>query len=224
MDIRQRFELLESKKLSHRAMKRHIWDLFSFIGNLLFQRFPPDVTDINGKRFLNLGSGEINKDGYTNADFYRLHKIFSNKNSFWMVDITKPLKCEDNWWDGVHLEHVNEHLSYLHNLELLKELYRTLKPGGIVRITVPDLDKYLEWNDTRHSNKKMARYLSLPEAISNLSQNHLHISVWNFQLFNEVMEEVGFVDVKKKNFGESDSSFVDAPNHEWQSLYLEARK
>lgn len=225
LKLEERFRRLESKKLSHRSLKRHIWDICSFIGNLFFRKYPPDIKDENGMRYLNLGAGEVIKDGFVNADFYRLHKIFVLPKTYWMLDLTKPIKCKDNWWDGIHLEHVNEHLHYLHNLELLKEIYRTLKPGGTLRICLPDLDKYLDWNKIKNYDKKMSRYASLAEAISNLTQNHLHLSIWNFSLFKEVLETIGFVEVNKRKFGDSSiKTFTDAPNHKWQSLYIEAKK
>jgi predicted SAM-dependent methyltransferase len=45
-----------------------------------------------------------------------------------------------------------------------------MKPGGVLRIVVPDLDRYLRWNALKAVEKKMNRYSSLPEAISNLTQ------------------------------------------------------
>ena len=46
----------------------------------------------------------------------------------------------------------------------------------------------------------MNRYKSLPEAICNLTQNHLHMSVWNYDLMKEVLEGVGFKNVQKTSY------------------------
>ncbi len=220
----ERFKKLEEPRLYTHGFSQSVWRMFGIIGNAFFKSYPPAKN--TDKNLLNLGSGSINLSEFVNADFYRLHKLFSRDRADWMLDITKPLKCEDNFWDGVLMEHTNEHILYSDNYNLLKELFRTMKPGGVIRIVVPDLDKYLEWNDIRKTVPKMDRYKSLPEAICNLTQNHLHMSVWNYDLMKEVLSSVGFTDIQKTTFkkGMMEELLVDCENHEWQSLYIEGRK
>jgi len=136
------------------------------------------------------------------------------------------MKCHDNYWDGVIIEHTNEHILYSDNYNMFTELLRTMKPGGVLRIVVPDLDKYLDWENLKNTVPKMNRYQSLPESISNLTQNHLHVSVWNFDLMSEVLNDVGFTNITKTSFmkGMMPELLVDAENHQWQSLYIEAKK
>jgi protein O-GlcNAc transferase len=48
----------------------------------------------------------------------------------------------DKTYDGAHASHVIEHL-YFHEVTLaLQELWRVLKPGGLLRIAVPDLQAF----------------------------------------------------------------------------------
>lgn len=223
--MKDRFLKLEKPRLLHHGIKRLIWRLFSVIGHIFFRKMPPDIITGNGKRLLNVGAGTVMLEGFVNADFYRLHHVFKKSSADWMVDITKPLKCNNNYWDGVFIEHTNEHILFSQNYDLLRELYRTMKPGAIIRIVAPDLNKYLNWKTLKSTEPKMARYYSLPEAISNLTQNHLHLSVWNFELMAELLEEVGFCDIENKEFGCSKvEEFTDSPNHKWQSFYIEATK
>lgn len=71
----------------------------------------------------------------------------------------------------------------------------------------------------------MNRYSSLPEAISNLTQNHLHVSVWNYDLMAELLGDIGYSEIVESKYGHSKvKEFVDSSNHEWQSLYIEAIK
>ena len=169
--------------------------------------------------------GGVLLGGFVNADFYRLHHLLKSNSADWMIDITKPLKCKHDYWDGVMIEHTNEHILYSENYDMLTELYRTMKPGGVLRIVVPDLGRYLRWDTLKRTEPKMNRYGSLPEAISNLTQNHLHISVWDFSLMAELLDDIGFSEIVESKFGDSRvKEFVDSPNHEWQSLYLEAVK
>lgn len=106
-------------------------------------------------------------------------------------------------------------------------MLRVLKPGGTARVVCPDLDRYLRFEQLGQDNPKFRRYKTLPEAISNLAQNHAHKSVWNEDLMAEMLASVGFVDIQVVSFGQSNDpqlGTADAPGHEWQSLYIEARK
>jgi predicted SAM-dependent methyltransferase len=226
MNIYERFSALEKPRLYSHGFSQTVWRIFGYLGNKFFQSYPPQKNNSSKINLLNLGSGSLNHESFVNADFYRLHKIWSKNRPDWMLDITRPMKCHDNYWDGVLIEHTNEHILYTHNYVMLSELYRTMKPGGVLRIIVPDLDKYLEWDKLRETIPKMNRYHSLPEAICNLTQNHLHVSVWNFKLMSELLNDIGFVDIVKTSFmnGSLNELLVDSENHEWQSLYLEAKK
>ena len=223
--MKKRFLDIERTRLKHYGFKRIMWRIFGVIGHTVFRRFPPDIVTNDGKRFLNLGAGGVLLGGFVNADFYRLHHLLKSNSANWMIDITKPLKCEHDYWDGVIIEHTNEHILYSENYDMLTELYRTMKPGGVLRIVVPDLGRYLQWDTLKSTEAKMNRYGSLPEAISNLTQNHLHVSVWDFSLMADLLEDIGFSEIVESKFGDSSvKEFVDSPNHEWQSLYLEAVK
>jgi SAM-dependent methyltransferase len=53
-------------------------------------------------------------------------------------DLTKGVPFMDNDLDGILLSHVLEHCDAQEGIKLLKECYRTLKPGGLLVISVPD--------------------------------------------------------------------------------------
>ena len=123
------------------------------------------------------------------------------------------------------IEYTNEHILYSENYDMLSELFRTMRSGGVLRIVVPDLGRYLEWSELRRVENKMNRYGSLAEAISNLAQNHLDVSVWDYELIKELFEELGFDNVNRSEYqANSLDEFIDSENHRWQSLYIEAIK
>jgi hypothetical protein len=62
----------------------------------------------------------------------------------WCADLRHPLRCPDDFWDGVFTEHVLEHLAPRRVRNLLSELKRTTRDGGIIRIVVPDLRLYVD--------------------------------------------------------------------------------
>ncbi len=63
-------------------------------------------------------------------------------------DLRKGIPFPDGVFDAVYHSHVLEHFSKSEALPFLKECRRVLKPGGIIRVVVPDLERmarlYLE--------------------------------------------------------------------------------
>jgi SAM-dependent methyltransferase len=63
-------------------------------------------------------------------------------------DILKPLPYENDTFDALYCNHVFEHLTLPDGFVFASELHRVLKPGGVCRVVVPDLEsstrEYLE--------------------------------------------------------------------------------
>jgi predicted SAM-dependent methyltransferase len=85
---------------------------------------------------LNLGCGNVYMEGWVNID------IESDKADI-RHDLRMPLPYDDNAADFIYSEHFLEHLPVHDGLALLCECRRVLKPGGIVRVAVPDLSYLL---------------------------------------------------------------------------------
>jgi len=75
------------------------------------------------------------KLGLMTDDHYRLQW---SRNIRWK-DVTRGLPYRDNTVDLIHVSHLLEHLSQQQGEKLLLECRRVLKPGGVIRIAVPDL-------------------------------------------------------------------------------------
>lgn len=56
-------------------------------------------------------------------------------------DVTRGLPFHDAEAAAVYASHVLEHLTQRQARELVREAYRVLKPGGVLRIVVPDLER-----------------------------------------------------------------------------------
>lgn len=93
-------------------------------------------------RLLNVGCGERFHSDWTNID------LESTDPSVLRHDITKGLPFDDLQYDVVYHSHVLEHLDPADGDRLLEDCYRVLKPGGILRIVIPNLEQiatlYLE--------------------------------------------------------------------------------
>ncbi|MED7953833.1 MULTISPECIES: methyltransferase domain-containing protein [unclassified Streptomyces] len=62
---------------------------------------------------------------------------------FTQLDISKPLPFADASVDWVYAEHLIEHVTMPVAVGWLREARRVLRPGGVLRITTPDLARYL---------------------------------------------------------------------------------
>jgi predicted SAM-dependent methyltransferase len=63
---------------------------------------------------------------------------------FTRLDIGRPLPFEDGSVDWVYAEHLVEHVTLPVAIGWLAEVRRVLAPGGLLRLTTPDLRIYLE--------------------------------------------------------------------------------
>ena len=86
-------------------------------------------------KILNLGSGIKKIKGAWNVD--RLAEVEPDE----VIDITKELPYEENWFDEVIADYV---LEQIHDndtfIVVLNEIHRVLKPNGIFRLKVPNAE------------------------------------------------------------------------------------
>ncbi|MBW1728369.1 MAG: glycosyltransferase [Deltaproteobacteria bacterium] len=85
-------------------------------------------------RLLNLGCGNRYHSAWTNVDFT------STGPGVIAHDLTKGIPFADQSFDVVYHSHLLEHFSRDAAPQFIQECYRVLKPGGIIRMVVPDLE------------------------------------------------------------------------------------
>lgn len=113
----------------------------------------------------------------------------------------------DNSIDLIYNCHVLEHFKR-RNSELervLREWFRVLKPGGILRISVPDFEMLCE---------VYRRYGQLELVIGALfgRQDYLyniHYNTFDFQTLAKNLEHAGFADVRRYDWRETEHVHVD---------------
>jgi SAM-dependent methyltransferase len=89
-------------------------------------------------RKLHLGCGHIHIDGYCNVDILALPTVD-------LVDDVKKLnKFSDNYADSIYACHVLEHFAHSEIVPILERWLEVLKPGGEIRISVPDIDRIVK--------------------------------------------------------------------------------
>lgn len=85
-------------------------------------------------KLLNFGCGSAFHPAWVNID------IASSSPEVRAYDIRKNLPYPDAEFDACYSSHVLEHLKQHEAQKLLSECHRVLKPKGIIRIVVPDLE------------------------------------------------------------------------------------
>jgi SAM-dependent methyltransferase len=202
-------------------------------------RARPLRLDAGKIHYINLGSGTDALQGFINIDF------FTTAGIDYGTDLRYPLMIEDEAVDGIFCEHTLEHLNYREADSLLKDCRRILKPGGAIRIVVPDLSLFLrnycerngewfrEWERLMFREsvvaERLERTLGSPlEAISFVTQEYGHSSSWDFETLRNHLERSGFLDIVETSFrkGRCERLLVDmdAEDRKFVSLYVEAVK
>jgi predicted SAM-dependent methyltransferase len=224
---------------SHRTLAGIRWDLHMLrvrIGNCV-KGSPKKLRAFVAKRqepvLLNLGSGPrgLATPNWINVD------AFPDTNVHFLLDFNRQLPFTNESLDGVFCEHVLEHFSIEDGLKLLKEIHRSLKPGGCVRIIVPDapwvmrtyFDNPTELVRHRTGGTDPADLNATPMEIVNLyfRQRYEHHFLYDFSTMHKMLTEAGFATVHHTAFKKStlrEDLALDDPKYEAESLYVEARK
>lgn len=92
-------------------------------------------------KLLNIGCGAWSHPDWVNIDLLEGVDIISH-------NISDGLPFPDNMFNVVYHSHLLEHIPVKNSLPFMKECFRVLKPGGVIRVLVPDLEQiarfYLE--------------------------------------------------------------------------------
>jgi predicted SAM-dependent methyltransferase len=164
---------------------------------------------------LEIGAGRNGKPGWLSTDLYAQEN--PNGTTSVALDATKTFPMRDNSFDFVFSEHMIEHITYSSGRNMIRECFRVLKPGGVVRITTPSLGFLLRIMSPDRSEFEQ-RYLEwaiingVPEApiASNaFFLNHFmrawgHTFIYDRDTLRLVLTRAGFLNVKECAIGSSE--------------------
>ena len=88
--------------------------------------------------YLNLGCGSKFVEGWVNIDNRSISPHVQ------IHDLRQGIPCPDNHFSFVYHSHLLEHFSKNEALAMLRECYRVLCPGGLIRVVVPDLEQIVK--------------------------------------------------------------------------------
>ncbi|GAB5496838.1 MAG: hypothetical protein Phyf2KO_19180 [Phycisphaerales bacterium] len=131
-------------------------------------------------------------------------------------DVRKRLPVADSSVDRAYCSHVLEHLALDDCRAALRETFRFLKPGGVFRLVLPDLEAqtraYLEKvGDPEAPHDFMRGALlgaeSRPSGLRGLAISWLgnarHLWMWDYPALSKELENAGFAEVRRAQFGDS---------------------
>jgi len=155
---------------------------------------------------LHIGAGPNRLGGWLNSDLIA-GDVY--------IDLCKPLPLPDGGLAYMFGEHVIGHLSEGHAVAVLSEAHRVLRPGGVLRLTTPDLAKlialYADANPavrrdayTRHLEETTGKPARRPAQMLNDL-----LRLWGIRYtYDEEdlvakLREAGFIEVQRVEPGES---------------------
>jgi len=198
--------------------------------NYYLRRLMANARPANGASHLHLGCGPKYLPGFVNID----GNLF-NKLDLWL-DVRNGLPFSSNTVDSIYSTHMFEHF-YPDELQLLlRECLRVLRPGGGIRLIVPNLGSAI----SAYSRKQSAWFDdSFPRHFDSLGgrfSNFVfcdgqHRTAFDFTYMDEVLRQSGFREVEESAEGRSRLYGAKVPPYDPgdvrelpHSLYVEAFK
>lgn len=179
---------------------------------------------------VNLGCGPFGMpEGWINLD------LFAYENVTLAYDCRRDLPLADGSCRGIHAEHYLEHLEHLEERHtFVRECYRCLAPGGILRLIVPDAARYVRayleegWEPLNRLAPEGMRYEQLfPAKMDVLNEVFLqageHYGGYDADSMATLLRDCGFEQVALRQYRQGDfpGGCIDRPDHERYSLYME---
>ncbi|HZO58288.1 MAG TPA: methyltransferase domain-containing protein [Solirubrobacterales bacterium] len=177
------------------------------------------------RRRLNWGCGEWAQPGWINSD------IKENEGVDIVADIRDGLPIDSDSIEYAVSIHSLPELPFTELVPALEELRRVLKPGGVLRLALPDLDKGIDAYLRKDSSyfkvpDKDAKSVGAKFATQMIWYGYSR-SLFTHEFAHELLEKAGFSHVHHCSFRHTASPYpeiVNLDNREQESLFLEAVK
>lgn len=183
---------------------------------------------------LHYGCGSRKLKNFINIDGYK-----TTATDF-CFDLRIPIPAMEESIRFIFTEHVLEHLDRKTLESILFNFYKILEKGGIVRIIVPDLEKFvyayqhsdIEWFKKSHQSSVSytpeKEIISSCEGLNSIFYNHMHKFIYDFNTLEIMLKKAGFKKIyKSTHLGSSYKELnldSDYESRSQCSLYIEAIK
>lgn len=169
---------------------------------------------------LHFGCADNYLQGWVNLDLARPGRRLDLR---W--DLRRPLPFPTGSVEAIFAEHLLEHLTVGQGLGVVRECRRLLGQGGVLRIGVPDLSRYVrsyQGGDSLLTEVRPGRP-TLALALSEVFYRYGHRSMYDFDTLRALCLEAGFAEVHHSAFGRGRiQPCPDTPARRPETLYVEA--
>ena len=135
------------------------------------------------------------------------------------LDVTRPLPYPDGSLEAAFGSHVLEHLTPAEAEAALRELHRVLRPGGVLRIAVPDLDRVVGEYDPERPDEFL---FGMWQGRERSTSRHRHWWLYNERSLRALLERCGFAGIERRAFREGRCPDVERIDSRPESLFMEA--
>jgi len=187
---------------------REVWVEYSINKNHMWASASPRqrnlLRSLQNKRGLklHLGCGSQRLAGWVNADAFPGGDL--------VLDLRRKLPFASGSAKYIFHEHFLEHLDYyLEVPQFLTECYRVLEPGGVMRVVVPDAERFarayhertLEWFRAVEPDRN---FQTPGEGLAfNFQYQGQHHSAWDYETLAHVLTNNGFRQVVRSGYRDS---------------------
>lgn len=199
------------------------------------------------KKF-HLGCGTIFIKDYLNIGYWHhlgVDTLYGSPNGvegsvLYNHDLVLGIPAADDSLDVVYHSRLLEHMSYAEGIEFIAACHRVLRPGGILRVLVPDLElwcaNYVANNDFFFDeyrrgalNDDRALYPTKGSVFMGALHNHGHKCGYDFATLRSVLDRAGFNAIRRTMVQDSelpDIAVVEpySPLRALETLCVECRK
>jgi predicted SAM-dependent methyltransferase len=201
----------------------------------------------HGVRKLHLGCGGNYMETWLNCD------LIPDNDNIVLLDAGKVFPLPSLSFDYIFSEHLFEHLTFVQQLNFLKESFRILKPGGKIRIATPDFDflaqltenkksefqnEYLKWNFQTFLKYIPAQLMDSANinvyVINNYFRDWGHQLIHNKSSIKNLIEYCGFCQLFFESVGQSSDpvlanlekhgAMITEPYNKYETMVVEAIK
>jgi predicted SAM-dependent methyltransferase len=210
----------------------YMWRLFVFEAKMVPVRVQGRAARqrLRGQTELlvNVGCGEAGFPGWVNIDVARSPTVTC------VYDCRRSLPIDRNSARVIYAEHFFEHLDREEEApQFLQACRDALRPGGVLRIVVPDAEKFVRGycSDGWSGFESLSAWADIAPGLTKMDvlnhhfrQAYQHKWVYDFESLQRVLSAAGFDDVVKSEFNASklEELRIDSPQRATESLYVEA--
>ncbi|MDP2143559.1 MAG: methyltransferase domain-containing protein [Gallionella sp.] len=137
------------------------------------------------------------------------------------VDLCKPLPYASDTVDAIFSSHVLEHLFIDEVERLISECRRVLKPGGVCRVVVPDLEKIVALYDPNDPRKFIT---DIYEVATRSAVKNSHHCAFTGAFLTSLFTQAGFSKCSVLSYKVGSCPEIELLDNRPESLFFEAIK